>query len=77
MTVQNLIDHLEAGGHQAHLNNPMLLFELVDKLPANMKLYWSLYKQRCAEVNVRAFSHYMATLVRAATDVTLHYEPKQ
>ncbi|XP_062714236.1 uncharacterized protein LOC134291009 [Aedes albopictus] len=76
MAVQNLSDHLEAGGHQAHLNNPMLLFELVDKLPANMKLDWSLYKQRCVDVNIRAFSQYMATLVRAATDVTLHYDPK-
>lgn len=32
--VHNLGDHLEAGRHEAHLNNPMLLFELVEKLPA-------------------------------------------
>ncbi|XP_062698792.1 uncharacterized protein LOC134290273 [Aedes albopictus] len=77
MAVQNLSDHLEAGRHEAHLNNPMLLFELVEKLPAQMKLDWSLYKQRCAEVNIRSFAQYMQTLVRAATDVTLQYDPTQ
>ncbi|XP_058817813.1 uncharacterized protein LOC131681120 [Topomyia yanbarensis] len=77
LAVQNLCDHLEAGGHEAHLNNPMLLFELVDKLPVNTKLDWSLYKERCREVNIRSFSQYMSTLVRAANDVTLHYEPRQ
>ncbi|XP_062713212.1 uncharacterized protein LOC134290169 [Aedes albopictus] len=77
MAVQNLSDHLEAGRHEAHLNNPMLLFELVEKLPAHMKLDWSLYKQRCGEVNIRSFAQYMETLVRAATDVTLQYDPKQ
>ncbi|XP_062712096.1 uncharacterized protein LOC134289727 [Aedes albopictus] len=77
MAVQNLSDHLEAGRQEAHLNNPMLLFELVEKLPAHMKLDWSLYKQRCAAVNLRTFSQYMQTLVRAATDVTLNYDPTQ
>ncbi|XP_062557324.1 uncharacterized protein LOC134222196 [Armigeres subalbatus] len=77
MAVQSLSDHLVAGGHQAHLDNPMLLFELMDKLPASMKLDWSLYKQWCTVVNILSFSQYMATLVRAATDVTLHCEPKQ
>lgn len=42
-----------------------------------MKLDWSLYKQRCGEVNVRAFSQYMQTLVRAVTDVTLNYDQRQ
>ncbi|XP_062557968.1 uncharacterized protein LOC134222837 [Armigeres subalbatus] len=76
MAVQNLCDHLEAGGQEAQLNNPMLLFELVEKLPANMKLDWSLYKQRCGGVNLQVFAQYMSTLVRAATDVTLDYGPK-
>ncbi|XP_058817458.1 uncharacterized protein LOC131680765 [Topomyia yanbarensis] len=76
MAVQNFCDHLEAGRHEAHLNNPMLLFELVEKLPAHMKLDWSLYKQRCGEVNLRSFSQYMQTLVRAASDVTVNYDPR-
>ncbi|XP_058827154.1 uncharacterized protein LOC131687123 [Topomyia yanbarensis] len=76
MAVQNFCDHLEAGRHEAHLNNPMLLFELVEKLPAHMKLDWSLYKQRCVEVNLRSFSQYMQTLVRAASDVTVNYDPR-
>ncbi|XP_055622405.1 uncharacterized protein LOC129765971 [Toxorhynchites rutilus septentrionalis] len=76
VAVQNLCDHLEAGGQHAHYNNPMLLSELVEKLPANLKLDWSLYKQRCGEVNIRIFSQYMSMLVRAATDVTL-FDPRQ
>ncbi|XP_055633808.1 uncharacterized protein LOC129774135 [Toxorhynchites rutilus septentrionalis] len=76
VAVQNLRDHLEAGGQHAHYNNLMLLSELVEKLPANLKLDWSLYKQRCGEVNIRIFSQYMSMLVRAATDVTL-FDPRQ
>ncbi|XP_058817463.1 uncharacterized protein LOC131680769 [Topomyia yanbarensis] len=47
MAVQNFCDHLDAGRHEAHLNNPMLLFEL-----------------------------YMQTLVRAAFDLTVNYDPR-
>lgn len=54
----------------------MLLFELMEKLPANLKLDWSLYKQRCGDVNLRVFAQYMSVLVRAATDVTLHFGPR-
>ncbi|XP_038116955.1 uncharacterized protein LOC119769128 [Culex quinquefasciatus] len=77
LAVQLLCDHLEAGGHEAHLNNPMLLFELVEKLPANAKLDWSLYKERCSQVNLTTFACYMSALVKAASDVTISYGSKQ
>ncbi|XP_052562964.1 uncharacterized protein LOC128092673 [Culex pipiens pallens] len=76
MVVQSLSDHLEDTGQDAHLNNPTLLFEMVEKLPDNMKLDWSLYKNRFAVVNVLTFAQYMNTLVRAATDVTPYNVPK-
>ncbi|XP_039438455.1 uncharacterized protein LOC120419726 [Culex pipiens pallens] len=76
LAVQHLCDHLETGGHEAHLNNPMLLFELVEKLPPNARLDWSLYKERCEQVNISAFARYMSALVKAASDVTLSYGSK-
>ncbi|XP_058816014.1 uncharacterized protein LOC131679323 [Topomyia yanbarensis] len=77
MTVQTLCDHLEAGGQMAHLNNPILLFELVEKLPGNLKLDWALHKQRYDAVNLQTFAQYMTTLVSAASQVTLHIDTKQ
>ncbi|XP_038113588.1 uncharacterized protein LOC119767877 [Culex quinquefasciatus] len=77
LAVQHLCDHLEAGGHEAHLNNPMLLFELVEKLPPSARLDWSLYKERCEKVNVSAFARYTSALMKAASDVTLSYGFKQ
>lgn len=76
MSVQNFCDHLQAGGQEEHLNNPMLLTELVEKLPANLKLEWSLHKRGYQVVNLSAFADYMSSLVRAAADVTLPTESK-
>lgn len=41
MAVQALCDHIEAANEHAHLSNPMLLQELVGKLPADQKLMWA------------------------------------
>lgn len=38
MEIRNLTQHLIAAGQQSHLCNPILLQELVDKLPAGVKL---------------------------------------
>ncbi|XP_062538391.1 uncharacterized protein LOC134206679 [Armigeres subalbatus] len=76
MAVQNLCDHVEMGQQEAHLNNPTLLYELVDKLPANLKLDWALFKQEAPVTNLRTFAQFMSRLVTAAADVTLHIEPR-
>ncbi|XP_055636734.1 uncharacterized protein LOC129775721 [Toxorhynchites rutilus septentrionalis] len=77
MAVQNLTDHLIACNHEAHLNNPTLLFELVEKLPANHKLEWALYKRQFQRVDLQTFAVYMGNLVAAATEVTLYVDGKQ
>ncbi|XP_062702726.1 uncharacterized protein LOC134285619 [Aedes albopictus] len=76
MAVQNFCEHLEAAGQVLHLSNPVLLQELVDKLPANLKLEWVAFKRQFAMVDLRVFSRYMANLVSAAAEVTLTLDPK-
>ncbi|XP_065091343.1 uncharacterized protein LOC135712305 [Ochlerotatus camptorhynchus] len=46
------------------------LAELVEKLPANIKLDWALHKQRVLVADLRAFAEYMNVLVTAASSVT-------
>ncbi|XP_062712952.1 uncharacterized protein LOC134290030 [Aedes albopictus] len=70
LAVRNLCAHLIATGQEMHLANPMLINELVDKLPANIKLDWALYTQRVARADLRAFSEYMNVIVDAASRVT-------
>ncbi|XP_055585016.1 uncharacterized protein LOC129737877 [Uranotaenia lowii] len=71
MLVQSLVNHIEAGQQTAHLNNPTLLFELVEKLPVNIQMDWGIYKQQFLEPNLRVFATFMSILIKAATQVTL------
>ncbi|XP_058449178.1 uncharacterized protein LOC131429147 [Malaya genurostris] len=74
MAVQSFCDHLEAAGQISHLSNPVLLHELVDKLPAHLKLDWAVFKRQYVIVDLRLFGSYMNNLVSAAADVTLSIE---
>ncbi|XP_055633596.1 uncharacterized protein LOC129773944 [Toxorhynchites rutilus septentrionalis] len=74
LVVQNLCSHLQSMGMEAHLSNPTLLEELVDKLPANIKLDWGLYQRQLFVVDMRAFGDYMSTIISAASKVTLWTE---
>ncbi|XP_055528011.1 uncharacterized protein LOC129720559 [Wyeomyia smithii] len=75
LVVRNLCAHLVNTGQEAHLANPTLLQELVDKLPANIKLDWALTKQRYPVVDLRIFAEYMSVIVSAASSVTSVVEP--
>ncbi|XP_062537985.1 uncharacterized protein LOC134206298 [Armigeres subalbatus] len=70
VVVQNLVGHLKAANQQTHLTNPSLLHDLVDKLPANIRLDWALYKQRMVVTDLETFSNYMSAIISAASDVT-------
>lgn len=70
LAVQNLCGHLKAIGLDQHLSNPMLLQELVDKLPANVKLSWALHQQQASVVDLEEFSEYMGNIVSATSSVT-------
>ncbi|XP_058816184.1 uncharacterized protein LOC131679471 [Topomyia yanbarensis] len=69
--VRNLVTYIEASNLQAHLSNPMLLMELVGKLPPSMRLEWGLHCQRISDASLRAFSDYASSIKIAACQVSL------
>ncbi|XP_038116718.1 uncharacterized protein LOC119768950 [Culex quinquefasciatus] len=77
MAVQNLCDHIIAAGQVAHLCNPVLLRELVDKLPAQQRLNWALFKQQFPVIDLSTFAAYMMRLAEAASEVTVITDSKQ
>lgn len=62
IAMQNLCDYMEIGQQVAHLNNPTFLYELVDKLPANIKLDWAMFKQQAPITNLRTFAQQRPTM---------------
>ncbi|XP_058449050.1 uncharacterized protein LOC131429011 [Malaya genurostris] len=69
MAVQSLCDHLEAAGQHAHLSNPALLMELVDKLRAHVKLDWGGYLRKCEVVNLKTFSGFISEVMLSVSKV--------
>lgn len=70
LMVQNLVDHLVAAGQITHLSNPVLLMELVEKLPGPLKLDWATFKSRHQVPTLATFGEFMSGLVTAASEVT-------
>ncbi|XP_055585092.1 uncharacterized protein LOC129737945 [Uranotaenia lowii] len=74
VAVQNLVGHMRSANLRSHLTNPSLMHELVQKLPANYRLDWSLHMRRMDKVDLEVFCDYISVLVSAANDVTFTYE---
>ncbi|XP_058817304.1 uncharacterized protein LOC131680608 [Topomyia yanbarensis] len=70
LAVKNLTDHMIAAEQQDHLNNPCLLQEIVDKLPAHFKLQWAVHKRRIRYITLSTFSDFMSEIVEAACEVS-------
>ena len=45
LSVENLVSTMEAAKLQDHLSNPLLLEELVNKLPSHLKMNWGRHKR--------------------------------
>lgn len=71
LAVQNLVDHLVGAQQENHLSNPVLLQELVEKLPGSLKLNWAVYKRQDVIVTLATFGSFMSELVSAASEVTM------
>ncbi|XP_062713078.1 uncharacterized protein LOC134290086 [Aedes albopictus] len=69
--VRNLVTFIDGANLQDHLSNPMLLSELVGKLPPSLRLEWGLHTQRVPQVSLRAFSDYVTSIKTAACKVSL------
>lgn len=78
MAIRNLTQHLIAAGQQPHLSNPILLQELVDKLPAGVKLQWAQHLQHHPVASLQIFSQFMSTVVDSVSKVVVYVgEPTQ
>ncbi|XP_062713890.1 uncharacterized protein LOC134290723 [Aedes albopictus] len=73
LSVQNLVDHLKAASQQSHLLNPVLLQELVEKLPGSMRLDWAIFKNKRQAPNLETFGEFMSGLVTAASEVSFEF----
>ena len=66
LTIRNLYSTLEAPGLVAHINNPLLLQELIEKLPAQSKLNWAKYANE-QNANIRTFSKWLFNIAQAVS----------
>lgn len=71
VTVQNMCATIEACGVDEYLCNVALLQELVDRLPATIKLNWAMHRQKLPKVILSDFGDWLGELVEAACVVTM------
>ncbi|XP_052564394.1 uncharacterized protein LOC120421887 [Culex pipiens pallens] len=71
--VAQLCDHLEATRLQDHLVNPLLISEIVEKLPAVTQIEWVRYKRKQRKITLRTLTDFLADLVSVASEV-VHYD---
>ncbi|XP_053692563.1 uncharacterized protein LOC128741013 [Sabethes cyaneus] len=69
ITVKQLCDHLEAARLNDHLNNPMMVQELVDKLPPSYKLEWVRFKRGREGTPLRKFTNFITEIVADVSEV--------
>ncbi|XP_055614144.1 uncharacterized protein LOC129760518 [Uranotaenia lowii] len=70
LAIQNYCNHLKAVKLEAHFSNPMLLKELVEKLPSDIKMKWADYSDVAEDVNLKLFGQFMYGIVKKASAVT-------
>ncbi|XP_058456403.1 uncharacterized protein LOC131433817 [Malaya genurostris] len=71
VAVQNMCATIKACGLAEHLCNVALLQELVDRLPAVIKLNWALHRQTLHSVTLSDLGDWLEKLVEAACAVTI------
>ncbi|XP_038117142.1 uncharacterized protein LOC119769264 [Culex quinquefasciatus] len=74
--VEQLCEHIEAAELTAHLVNPILIQELVDKLPDGEKRSWVHYKRKKREVNLRTLTNFLSKIVEDACEATVNLDYK-
>lgn len=77
LSVDNVCATIAASGLVNHLSNPLLLQELVDKLPSNLKLQWGMVKQQFLSPTLNEFGVWLSDIARAASEVTLNVQAIQ
>ncbi|XP_036347102.1 uncharacterized protein LOC118756446, partial [Rhagoletis pomonella] len=77
LCVRNVYSTMESCHMDAYMNNPMLVKELVDKLPSNHKLAWAMQPKPQREPIVKVFSDWLYALAEAASQVVGFASPKK
>ena len=73
LSVQNLGATMEASNLVTHMIYPMLLQELTDKLPPQIKLNWNMHKRTITSVSISSFATWLQDMADAASEVTLSF----
>lgn len=69
VSVQNVSESMTNSGSRDHLYNPLLLQEMVEKLPSPIKLQWAEYRSEFSEINIEMFSSWLFEKAMKITDV--------
>lgn len=67
---------MEAAELTLHLVNPILIQDLVNKLPDGEKRQWLHYKRKKKEVTLRTFTDFISKIVTDACEANISYEYK-
>ncbi|XP_055605771.1 uncharacterized protein LOC129753946 [Uranotaenia lowii] len=71
LAVQNAVDHMVTADLTDHLFDPMLLYELVVKLPTPLAIEWGRFKRQHNFVNLAVFNKFMSELVTVSSDISI------
>lgn len=71
VSVQNMCATIQACGLDDYMCNVALLQELVDRLPATVKLNWAIHQQAIRRATLSDFGEWLGKLVEAACAVTI------
>ncbi|XP_062704050.1 uncharacterized protein LOC134286454 [Aedes albopictus] len=74
--VEQLCEHLEAADLKQHLVNPLLVQDLVDKLPDNDKREWVRFKRGKKKVTLRTLTDFLSEIVSEACEANVSFEYK-
>lgn len=70
-SVQNFVRVIVATQLNNHLNNPLLLQELLEKLPAQLRIDWALNYPDAVRADLATFSTWLSRIARAANTVSI------
>ncbi|XP_058461559.1 uncharacterized protein LOC131436709 [Malaya genurostris] len=70
VNVENFCATVDACGLEEYFYNVTFLHQLVNKLPASIKLNWAQYRRSLPIINLPSFSNWLYSLAEAASAVT-------
>ncbi|XP_055585251.1 uncharacterized protein LOC129738089 [Uranotaenia lowii] len=69
LEVRSCVDHMIMANLLDYLHDPIILLELVNKLPSQMQMQWSEYKRQYSTINLEVFSHFTTERGNIAADI--------